>query len=97
MQKCILKWLVSVSERIRTFQLLILMVSKKKKALKCIEAVVGQPNPELPPHTNQLKQQDNQQQLLQQVTRQILKQDTLAPVTVSAQSYPRIDCYREEK
>jgi len=68
--------------RIQELKATVESLAKEVMALKCTEAVVGQPNPELPP-TNQLKQQDIQQQL-QQVTWQILKQDTLAPATVSA-------------
>ena len=75
--------LISQDSQLQELKATVESLAKEVMALKCTEAVVGQPNPELPPPTNQLKQQDSQQQL-QQVTRQILKQDTLAPATVSA-------------
>ena len=75
--------LISQDSQLQELKATVESLAKEVMALKCTEAVVGQPNPELPPPTYQLKQQDSQQQL-QQVTRQILKQDNLASATVSA-------------
>ena len=72
--------LISQDSQLQELKATVESLVKEVMALKCTEGVVGQPNPELPPPTNQLKQQDSQQQL-QQVTRQILKQ---APATVCA-------------